>query len=39
MHIARRALTFVQGFLTSYGPSSIKKLVWDGISRVTNGTS
>lgn len=29
MHIARRALTFVQGFLTSYGPSSIKKLVWD----------
>jgi SAM-dependent methyltransferase len=29
MYIARRALTFVQGFLTSYGPSSIKKLLWD----------
>jgi SAM-dependent methyltransferase len=29
MHIARRTLTFVQGFLTSYGPSSIKKLLWD----------
>jgi SAM-dependent methyltransferase len=29
MYIARRALTFVQGFLSSYGPSSIKKLLWD----------
>jgi SAM-dependent methyltransferase len=29
MQIARRTLTFVQGFLTSYGPSSIKKLLWD----------
>jgi SAM-dependent methyltransferase len=29
MYIARRALTFVQGFLTSYGPSSIKKMIWD----------
>ena len=29
MYIARRAIMFVQGFLTSYGPSSIKKLFWD----------
>jgi SAM-dependent methyltransferase len=29
MYIARRAVTFVQGFLTSYAPSSIKKLIWD----------
>lgn len=29
MYIAKRALTFVQGFLTSYGPSSIKKRIWD----------
>lgn len=29
MYIARRALTFVQGFLTSYAPTSIKKLIWD----------
>jgi SAM-dependent methyltransferase len=29
MHIARRALTFVQGFLASYGPSSVKKRLWD----------
>jgi SAM-dependent methyltransferase len=29
MYIARRALTFVQGFLTSYGPSRIKKILWD----------
>jgi SAM-dependent methyltransferase len=29
MYIARRALIFVQGFLTSYGPSSIKKILWD----------
>lgn len=29
MYIARRALIFVQGFLTSYGPTSIKKLLWD----------
>jgi SAM-dependent methyltransferase len=29
MYIARRTLTFLQGFLASYGPSSIKKLLWD----------
>ena len=29
MYIARRALTFVQGFLASYAPSSIKKRLWD----------
>jgi SAM-dependent methyltransferase len=29
MYIVRRTLTFVQGFLTSYGPSSIKKRLWD----------
>jgi len=29
MHIARRALIFVQGLLASYGPSSIKKKLWD----------
>jgi SAM-dependent methyltransferase len=29
MYIARRAVTFMQGLLTSYGPSSIKKLFWD----------
>ena len=29
MYIVRRTLTFVQGFLTSYGPSSIKKKLWD----------
>jgi SAM-dependent methyltransferase len=29
MYIARRALTFVQGFLASYGPSSVKKRLWD----------
>jgi SAM-dependent methyltransferase len=29
MYIARRALTFVEGFLASYGPSSIKKWLWD----------
>jgi len=29
MYIARRAVTFMQGVLTSYGPSSIKKLFWD----------
>jgi len=29
MHVAQRTLTFVRGFLTSYGPSSIKKKVWD----------
>ena len=29
MYIVRRTLTFVQGFLTSDGPSSIKKKLWD----------
>jgi SAM-dependent methyltransferase len=29
MYIARRALTFVQGFLASYGPSSVKRRLWD----------
>jgi SAM-dependent methyltransferase len=29
MHILQRALTFVRGFLTSYGPTSIKKKIWD----------
>lgn len=29
MHIARRALIFVEGFLASYGPSSVKKRLWD----------
>jgi len=29
MYIARRAVTFMQGVLTSYGPTSIKKLFWD----------
>src|SRR5271170_2987786 len=29
MYIVRRTLTFVQGFLASYGPASIKKLLWD----------
>ncbi len=29
MHIARRALNFVQGFLASYAPSFIKKRLWD----------
>ena len=29
MHIARRALNFVQGFLASYGPSGVKKRLWD----------
>ncbi len=29
MFILRRTLNFVQGFLASYGPSSIKKLLWD----------
>ncbi|SRR6266446_1389795 len=29
MYIARRTLTFLQRFLASYGPSSIKKLLWD----------
>ena len=29
MYIARRVLTFVQGFLASYGPSSVKKFLWD----------
>ena len=29
MYIVERTLTFVRGFLTSYGPSSIKKRLWD----------
>jgi SAM-dependent methyltransferase len=29
MYIARRVATFVQGFLASYGPSSVKKRIWD----------
>ena len=29
MHIVRRTLTFVRGFLLSYGPTSVKKLFWD----------
>jgi len=29
MNIARRTLTLMGGFLKSYGPSNIKKLLWD----------
>ena len=29
MYIVERTLTFVRGFLTSYGPTSIKKKMWD----------
>jgi SAM-dependent methyltransferase len=29
MHIVQRTLTFVRGFLLSYGPTSIKKHLWD----------
>ncbi len=29
MYLVRRTLNSVQGFLASYGPSSIKKLLWD----------
>ncbi len=29
MYIVRRALVFFQGFLASYGPSSVKKRLWD----------
>lgn len=29
MYIARRVVTFVQGFISSYGPSSVKKRLWD----------
>jgi 2-polyprenyl-6-hydroxyphenyl methylase/3-demethylubiquinone-9 3-methyltransferase len=29
MYIAQRTVTFVQGFLKSYGPSKIKKRLWD----------
>src|SRR5271154_6105203 len=29
MYIVRRTLTFVRGFLVVYGPSRIKKLLWD----------
>jgi SAM-dependent methyltransferase len=29
MYIARRVVTFVQGFLASYAPSSVKKRLWD----------
>ena len=29
MHITRRALVFVEGFLASYAPSFVKKRLWD----------
>jgi SAM-dependent methyltransferase len=29
VYIVQRTMVFVQGFLSSYGPSSIKKLLWD----------
>ncbi len=29
MYIVERTINFVQGFLASYGPSSIKKRLWD----------
>jgi SAM-dependent methyltransferase len=29
MYIVRRTLTFVRGFLLSYGPTKIKKALWD----------
>src|SRR5271155_4048604 len=29
VYIVQRTIVFVQGFLASYGPSSIKKLLWD----------
>jgi SAM-dependent methyltransferase len=29
MYILQRTLTFFRGFLTSYGPTSIKKKIWD----------
>jgi len=29
MYIAQRVVTFVQGFLASYGPFSVKKRLWD----------
>src|SRR5258708_32622709 len=29
MYIVERTLTFVRGFLMSYGPPSIKKKIWD----------
>src|SRR2546429_9203776 len=29
MNIARRTLTFMGGFLKSYGPSNINKLLWE----------
>ncbi|MFZ3378501.1 MAG: class I SAM-dependent methyltransferase [Candidatus Acidiferrales bacterium] len=29
MYIVRRTLTFVRGFLLSYGPSRVKKVFWD----------
>ncbi len=29
MRIVRRTRTFIEGFLASYGPSSVKKLLWD----------
>ena len=29
MYIVQRALTFVRGFLLSYGPTKIKKALWD----------
>lgn len=29
MNIAQRSIQFMQGFLKSYGPSNIKKILWD----------
>ena len=29
MYIVQRALTFARGFLLSYGPTKIKKALWD----------
>ncbi len=29
MYVVNRALTFVRGFIMSYGPSGIKKQLWD----------
>ena len=29
MHVMRRAIAFAQGFLASYAPSGIKRLIWD----------
>ena len=38
MYIVQRALTFVRGFLLSYGPTKIKKALWDKEFLATNGT-